>query len=139
MHAIAQLFPRSLEAFVQSWDLTCGQEDAGADSRMGVKVGDEIEAKFVRPVADHDGVGVGTAEKLVSNFQIVVDFLHRGLAAWRVSAARVARSLAARSRFARSVARIAEVVRARLAAARGTRGWLPSTLRSICRRGATGC
>ena len=81
LHAIAQLFPRSLEAFEQSRDLTGGQEDTGADGRVGIKVGDEIEAKFVWPVADHDSIGVGTAEKLVANFQIVVDVLHRGLAA----------------------------------------------------------
>ena len=40
--------------------MTRGEVDTAAYGRLGVEIGDEVEAEFVGTVSDHDGVGVGT-------------------------------------------------------------------------------
>ena len=49
--------------------------DSAAYGRLGIEIGDEVKAEFVGPVSDHDGVGVGSGEDFVFDFEFVVDVL----------------------------------------------------------------
>jgi hypothetical protein len=69
------LIPGSLEAVIQSRDLTSSQKYPSADGRMRIKIGDEIKAELMGTMADHDGVGIGTTQKFIPYFEIIVDLL----------------------------------------------------------------
>ena len=57
--------------------MTGRNKDATADRRLWKKIGDEIETEFIRTMADHDSIGIATAENIVSDLQFVVNFLRR--------------------------------------------------------------
>jgi hypothetical protein len=73
----------------ESGDVSGGEVDSAAYGRLWVEIGDEVKAEFVGTVSDHDGVGVGSGEDFVFDFEFVVDVLGVLAFGWLLGVLRV--------------------------------------------------
>ena len=71
----SELIPGLFQGVEESGDVSGGEVDSAAYGRLWVEIGDEVKAEFVGTVSDHDGVGVGSGEDFVFDFEFVVDVL----------------------------------------------------------------